>query len=109
KADFLFLFDGGNPFPLKISDRKHKNAFLLKFKPEFSLEDVKQYTDKKVFLPQTDLEKYDLKINDTDKLTQLNGFSFTDMNSDISGIIRQVLQYPHQLMAEATVGNETFL
>lgn len=108
-VEFLFLMDGGNPFPLKIREKKFKNGFLVRFDKKYPLETVKKWTNQVFYLNKADLDESILKPHDPIGRKPLIGFKFYDNTSSLSGIIKDISEYPHQLMITATIGKKEYL
>lgn len=107
--EYIFLFDGGNPYPLKITDRQWSNGFLVRFGDKYSLEELKFISDNKVYVNKKDIPEELLEEFLAHEYSDLIGYSFEDENSNIGGIIDDILEYPHQFMVSTIINEKELL
>lgn len=107
EINFIFLYDGGSPFPLHIKEKKFKKGFLIKFTGKVPIEQLKKWSNQAVYLNNADLPGKISQSEPKNQLTFLNNYSFTDIESGIQGKITELIEYPHQIMAEVTLKDHT--
>lgn len=109
EVEYVFLFDGGNPYPLKIFERKFQNGLLIKLSDSYSIEELRHLSDSLIYINKTDIPEELLTDSLTGLYHHLKGYTFHDTTSGKSGNIIDIQEYPLQIMVVAELNGEEFL
>ncbi|MCB0654391.1 MAG: 16S rRNA processing protein RimM [Saprospiraceae bacterium] len=101
EADVLFLEVSGRKTPYFVEEIKSGGSMLLvKFEDINSREEASALTSRPVFMREKDMsekEEEDLRVEDMFDL--LPGYMIVDMSGKEVGEIKEVLEFPQQIMA----------
>jgi len=93
EADYLFLSIDGYQIPFKIKSLTDKGDWFCKLKLVDSKEDAQQYVSKSISIES----KYINQVGIENELSLIEGYIVLDKGDQI-GLLKEVQQYPNQLM-----------
>ncbi len=104
QADFLFLSIDGYQIPFRIKSLKDKGDWFCKLKKVDSKEDAQQYVSKAISIESRHINPSEMQ----DDLRLMEGYIVLDKGEQI-GILKEVQQYPNQLMGVVMHKDEEIL
>lgn len=103
-SDVVFLELNGKQVPFFIAEFTVKGTPMVRFEDINSREEALPLTAKKMFLRQTDLLADDQRtlevVDDSLKYSRYVGYKIVDITSGEVGLIKEIIEYPQQEMAE---------
>ena len=110
KSSVLFLGLDGLDVPFFIETIEHENdLFSIKFEEFSHPQDIKKHNGIKLKLRHTDINWNNKKTSNPISEENLNGFTLLDNTTGIKALIKNIEQFPFQLMATVEVKGKSHL
>ena len=107
KARAIFININGSKVPFIIEATEDRKDVILKLEEVESPEQVTAFLNKEIYLSQEEVSEE----NNQDELNKhpLIGYMLIDQNEAQLGLIEDIVEYPHQLLASLTYDGKPLL
>ncbi len=106
----VFFMIEGNAVPFFIESNRGKDELIVKFKEVDTPEEARLLSNQSILIDDKNIVMEKIKTEEVeDSIHSFVGYQLEDLNTNTKGIIKNIEEYPSQLMATIEAGSKEYM